>query len=50
MDEASECDQLMLMREGEILEVTTPQGLRDETGEQDLAKAFLVVIQRGAAT
>ena len=50
MDEASECDQLMLMREGAILEVTTPQGLRDETGEQDLAKAFLVVIQRGAAT
>ncbi len=50
MDEASECDQLMLMREGAILEVTTPQGLRDETGEQDLARAFLAVIERGSDT
>lgn len=49
MDEASECDQLMLMREGAILGVTTPQGLRDQTGEQDLAKAFLAVIERGTA-
>jgi len=38
------------MREGAILEVTTPQGLREQTGEPDLAKAFLVVIQRGTAT
>jgi ABC-2 type transport system ATP-binding protein len=49
MDEAAECDRLMLMREGLVLEVTTPQGLREETGEQDLARAFLAVIEREGA-
>ena len=46
MDEASECDGLMLMRAGAILEVTTPVRLREETGESDLSKAFLAVIER----
>ena len=44
MDEARECDALLLMREGEILRDTTPDGLRAETGEHDLADAFLAVI------
>ncbi len=48
MDEASECDALILMREGAVLRVTTPAGLREETGEQDLARAFLAVIEGGA--
>lgn len=48
MDEAAECDALILMREGAVLQVTTPSRLRDETGEQDLARAFLAVIERGA--
>ncbi len=45
MDEARECDALLLMREGRMLRRTTPQGLRDETGEDDLQRAFLAVIQ-----
>jgi ABC-2 type transport system ATP-binding protein len=47
MDEARECDALLLMREGEILRDTTPDALRAETGEDDLADAFLAVV--GAA-
>jgi len=46
MDEARECDALLLMREGEILRETTPDGLRAETGRADLAEAFLAVIER----
>jgi ABC-2 type transport system ATP-binding protein len=46
MDEASECDELLLMREGRLLRQTTPAALREETGEQDLGKAFLAIIER----
>jgi ABC-2 type transport system ATP-binding protein len=49
MDEARECDELLLMRDGTILRQTTPRALRDETGEQDLGLAFLAVIKGGAA-
>ena len=45
MDEASECDELLLMREGSILVQTTPETLREQTREQDLARAFLAVIR-----
>jgi ABC-2 type transport system ATP-binding protein len=45
MDEAAECDQLLLMRGGSLLEQTTPQMLRDRTGEDDLGRAFLAVIE-----
>jgi ABC-2 type transport system ATP-binding protein len=45
MDEAAECDRLLLMREGDLLEQTTPQMLREHTGEQDLGRAFLAVIE-----
>jgi ABC-2 type transport system ATP-binding protein len=45
MDEASECDSLLLMRDGTLLEQTTPERLRRATGQEDLARAFLVVIQ-----
>ncbi len=44
MDEASECDELLLMREGALLEQTTPERLRERTGEQDLGRAFLAII------
>ena len=44
MDEAGECDRLLLMRDGRVLEQTTPQALRERTGEQDLGEAFLTVI------
>ena len=48
MDEASECDALLLMREGAILERTTPAALRRATGEADLSRAFLRVIREAA--
>jgi hypothetical protein len=34
------------MRDGEILEQTTPEALRAETGERELGKAFLAVIRK----
>ena len=37
------------MREGAILEQTTPAELREQTGEHDLAQAFLAVIRETAA-
>jgi ABC-2 type transport system ATP-binding protein len=46
MDEASECDALLLMRDGALLEQTTPERLRQRTGEQDLGRAFLAVIEQ----
>jgi ABC-2 type transport system ATP-binding protein len=46
MDEAAECDEILLMREGAILRHTTPDGLRSETGEADLSRAFLSIIER----
>ncbi|MFN8149929.1 MAG: ABC transporter ATP-binding protein [Solirubrobacterales bacterium] len=45
MDEAGECDRLLLMREGRMLRDTTPAGLREETGKHDLQEAFLAVIE-----
>jgi ABC-2 type transport system ATP-binding protein len=45
MDEAAECDRLLLMRDGSLLDQTTPQQLRDRTGENDLGRAFLAVIE-----
>jgi ABC-2 type transport system ATP-binding protein len=44
MDEAGECDELLLMREGALLEQSTPEQLRQRTGEQDLGRAFLAII------
>ena len=49
MDEASECDELLLMREGALLEQTTPEQLQAQTGEQDLGRAFLAVIERASS-
>lgn len=46
MDEARECDALLLMRDGAILEQTTPAALRRQTGEDDLGQAFLAVIRK----
>jgi ABC-2 type transport system ATP-binding protein len=50
MDEASECDELLLMREGSLLEQTTPERLRAQTGEHDLGRAFLEVIEQATAS
>ena len=48
MDEAAECDALLLMREGTILAHTTPSRLRERTGEADLGRAFLSLIRAAA--
>jgi ABC-2 type transport system ATP-binding protein len=48
MDEAAECQTLLLMRDGALLRQTTPQRLRADTGEDDLSRAFLAVIEQAA--
>jgi ABC-2 type transport system ATP-binding protein len=45
MDEAGQCDNLLLMREGRIVAADTPAALRTQTGTQDLEEAFLRVIR-----
>ena len=46
MDEAGECDELILMRDGALLDQLTPDELRAQTSQNDLGKAFLVKIER----
>jgi ABC-2 type transport system ATP-binding protein len=45
MDEAAHCSRLVLLRDGRVLLETTPQQLRDTTGEPDLERAFIRVIR-----
>jgi ABC-2 type transport system ATP-binding protein len=44
MDEASRCDRLLLMRDGDILADDTPAGLLEATGTDDIEAAFLRLI------
>jgi len=46
MDEASRCDRLLLMRDGDILADDTPAGLLASTGAFDVEAAFLSLIRR----
>lgn len=46
MDEASQCDKLLLMRDGHIVADETPAALRAATGTDDLEEAFLRVLQQ----
>jgi ABC-2 type transport system ATP-binding protein len=46
MDEAGYCDQLLLLREGEILARGTPAELRERARTDDLAEAFLGLIEQ----
>ena len=45
MDEAAECDLLVLMREGGLVAIETPDALREQTGVHDLGEAFLRLIE-----
>jgi len=45
MDEAGRCDHLLLMREGRLLANLTPAELRERTGEDDVERAFLQLIE-----
>lgn len=49
MDEADHCEDLLLMRDGQILAHSTPTRLREDTGCQSLEEAFLSIIRRGTA-
>jgi len=49
MDEASRCDRLLLMRDGELLADDTPQDLLLSAGTSDIEQAFLTLIDRKAA-
>ncbi|HEY5856252.1 MAG TPA: ABC transporter ATP-binding protein [Aldersonia sp.] len=45
MDEASHCDQLLLLRDGYLLADLTPDELRSRTGESGMDNAFLTLIR-----
>jgi ABC-2 type transport system ATP-binding protein len=45
MDEADRCEQLILVRDGRVLAVETPDGVRERTGASDLDTAFLRLIE-----
>jgi ABC-2 type transport system ATP-binding protein len=45
MDEADRCDELLLLREGRLLDQGTPAELRARTGAASLDDAFLALIE-----
>ena len=45
MDEAARCDRLLLMRDGALVADTTPDELRERTGEQEMESAFLRLVE-----
>jgi ABC-2 type transport system ATP-binding protein len=45
MDEATRCDELVLMRGGHVVFAGTGDELRGRTGENDLETAFLVLVE-----
>jgi ABC-2 type transport system ATP-binding protein len=49
MDEAVNCDRLLLMRGGDILAASSPDELLERTGAEDLERAFLKLIEEGSA-
>lgn len=49
MDEATRCDRLLLMREGELIADTTPQTLLETTGTDTAEDAFLAIIESDAS-
>ncbi|GAA1716517.1 ABC transporter ATP-binding protein [Isoptericola hypogeus] len=46
MDEATQCDRLLLLRDGELVADTTPADLLETTGAPDAERAFLALIDR----
>ncbi len=49
MEEAEHCDELLLMREGELLATESPASLRERTGQEQLDQAFLALIEESRA-
>lgn len=50
MDEASRCDRLLLLREGELLADDTPANLLAATGTSDAEAAFLALVESRTET
>ena len=48
MDEASRCDEILLMREGRLLDQVAPQQLLERMGTSDMERAFLKLIRQEA--
>lgn len=48
MDEAERCDQLLLMRDGEILAQDTPEAIKQQSGTSDVESAFLALVEDAA--
>jgi ABC-2 type transport system ATP-binding protein len=48
MDEADRCDELLLLRNGELLATGTPDALRERTHTRDLDNAFLRLVEEGS--
>jgi ABC-2 type transport system ATP-binding protein len=48
MEEAEHCDELLLMRDGRLLAVESPDDLRRRTGRERLDEAFLALIEAEA--
>ncbi|HUD11101.1 MAG TPA: ABC transporter ATP-binding protein [Candidatus Saccharimonadia bacterium] len=46
MDEASRCDDLILLRDGKLLSTGTPAELTKETGTTDVESAFLSLVEK----
>ncbi|HEX5496394.1 MAG TPA: ABC transporter ATP-binding protein [Mycobacteriales bacterium] len=46
MDEAGHCERLLLLRSGRLVADDTPGVLRQRTGTEDLAEAFLRLVER----
>jgi ABC-2 type transport system ATP-binding protein len=47
MDEAARCDELVLLRAGQVLAAEEPAALLDRTGARDLEDAFLQLAEAG---
>jgi ABC-2 type transport system ATP-binding protein len=45
MEEAEHCDELLLMRDGDLLATESPDSLRKRTGRHELDEAFLALIE-----
>jgi ABC-2 type transport system ATP-binding protein len=45
MDEAGRCEELVLLREGDVIAADTPRALLDRTGADDLDGAFLALVE-----
>ena len=46
MDEADRCDSLILIRDGRVVADAEPEELRRRTGERDLERAFLALVEQ----